>query len=323
MGYSLIEPIEREQLVSRFVQAHGEYLPQTLPDIRTLLELYYSDSSSQFPVQRFARYLSTVLPFTDMTRSVRACREAISSVTLLTAYAAASWSAADNHLAVAQAWLTTCVTLLRFACTRTLDSGVWLVSYELALEVARVALASLAKEAAEAEDLVLPDVVDGFVYSSRAQLVSGFIAGYFLSERTLGRIDDSVLEAIRTVVAREAPHATVAGESAVPALLVTACALGQLGKVRMAEDMMLDCFRTLARTNQRQSEVALADPYHEIDQVLLRGIPNVSGERRVEDVWCAAEWATEANAGIPQRLGHCVGSVIWSPRLGDCLFPER
>ena len=56
-GWPPIVPIGRDQLLARFVTAHGQYLPQSLPDIRSLLEFYYSDPESLFPVQRFARYL--------------------------------------------------------------------------------------------------------------------------------------------------------------------------------------------------------------------------------------------------------------------------
>ena len=51
LGYPPIEPIERDQLLARFVDAHGSYLPQSLPDIRTLIELYYSDPASLFPCE--------------------------------------------------------------------------------------------------------------------------------------------------------------------------------------------------------------------------------------------------------------------------------
>ena len=267
-----IEPIERDHLLARFVAAHGSYLPQSLPNIRTLLDLYYSDPASLFPVKRFAEYLVSILPFPPKRASVSACRQAITSVTLLTAYAAASWTQSENHLCVAQAWLTACITLMRFAAVRTLDTQKWLGSYELAFEAARVALAELSREADQAEDLVVPDLIEGFVYPSRALLVSGFLGAYLLSERTLGDVDESVTERVRTVLTREAPHVKIVGESDVPALMITACTLGQLGQIQTSEGMMLSLVRTLSMLNQRRSDKALADPYHDTEQVLLQQI---------------------------------------------------
>ena len=230
-GWPPIELIERDQLVARFVAAHGTYLPQSLPDVRTLVELYYSDPASLFPVKMFAGYLSEILPFPPQNASVPACRQAIASVTLLTAYAAASWTRSENHLCVAQAWLTACVTLMRFAAVRTLDTRLWLGSYELALEAARVALASLSKEAAHAKDCVVFDLIDGLVHPARALLVSGFLSAYFLSERTLGDVDEPATERVRTILTRETSHVQIVGESAAPAFMMVACSLEQLGQI--------------------------------------------------------------------------------------------
>ena len=264
-----IEPIEHDQLLARFVAAHGKYLPQSLPEIRILLEFYYGDPTSLFPVKQFARYLSKILPFPPQDASIPACRQAIASLTLLTAYAASSWMRKENHLGVAQAWLTACITLMRFAAVRNLDTQPWLGSYKLALEAARVALASLSKEAAHAEDLVVSDLVDGLVYPSRALMVSGFLGAYFLSERTLGDVDESATERVRTLLKREASFVQVVGESDVPALMITACALEHLGQIQTGEKMMLSFVRSLSKRNQRKSDEALADPYHDTEQVLL------------------------------------------------------
>ena len=264
-----MEPVEREQLVTRFVAAHGKYLPQALSDIRTLLELYYSEGASLFPAKSFSRYLSAILPFPPDTASVPECRRAIASVTLLTAYAVGSWTRSDNHLAVAQAWLIACVCILRFAIVRKLDSRLWLSSYELAFEGARVSLAALSKEAADARDLVVPDLADGLVYPSRALLVCGFLGAYLLSERTLGEVPRSTSERVRTVLTREFSHIKVVGESGVAAFLATATAFEQLGDVQRGGDMMLSLVKMLSIANQRHSPQALADPYHELEQVLL------------------------------------------------------
>jgi hypothetical protein len=268
-GWPAVEPIEREQLLTRFVAAHGKHLPQALPEIRTLLELYYSDAGAQFPVAVFARYLSGLLPFPPQPSSIPESRRAVASAALLTAYAAASWTRSENHLAVAQAWLTACACILHFAAARKLESKLWLASYGLAFEAVRTSLAALSKEAAEARDLIVPDLADGIVYPSRALLICGFLGAYLLSERTLGQVEPSTSDHVRTVLTREAPSIQVAGESGVPAFFITALAFGQLGEVQRSEGMMLSLVRSLSKANQRDSKEALADPYHDLEQVLL------------------------------------------------------
>lgn len=268
-GWPLIEPIEREQLLTRFTAAHGKYLPQSLPEMRTLLELYYSDPQSAFPVRSFVAYLSGILPFPPAEPSVPECRRAVASAALLTSYAASSWTRCENHLSVAQAWLAACITLLRFAAVRQLDGSIWSGTYEIAVEAARVSLAALSKEASEAMDLVVPDIVDGLVYGSRSLLVCGFLGAYFLSERALDTFDASITERVRTVLLRELKYVRLAGESDVPLFLLLASALEQLGEIKAAQATMLSLVRTISKFNQRHSPMALADPYHDTEQVLL------------------------------------------------------
>ena len=310
-GWPPIEPIEREQLLAKFVAAHGKYLPQSLPDIRTLLEFYYGDPASLFPAKQFARFISTVLPFPPRNASNSDCRQAIASVTLLTAYSAASWTREENHLCVAQAWLTACITLMRFSAARSLDTQLWMGSYKLALEAARVSLGSLSRETASAEDLVMPDLVEGLIYPSRALLVCGFVGAYLLSERTLGDFDKSATNHVRTILTREVSHVRTVGESDAPAFMMTACALEQLGQIQTAETMMLALVRTLSTLNQRQSPEALADPYHDTEQILLHELgadSDLEGEEfdgRSYMLHTAIEW-------LARRLLRQHLAMMWS-----------
>ena len=235
LGYPALEAFERQHLLSRFLKAHGTYLPQELTDIRALLELYYAEPSALFPVRRFASYLTTLMPFPPKEPSRTDGRRAVASAAFLTAYAAHSWTRKNNHLCVAQAWLTFCLTLLRFAEVSGLDDAEWRTSYELALETARAALASLSKEAAEAPDLVIPDLTEGLVYPSRALLIYGYLSGYWLSERTLGPVDEAITDRIRLVLGRESDHTRVVGECDIPAFFELSCALGQVGYIRPSE----------------------------------------------------------------------------------------
>lgn len=262
-----IEPVEREQLVFRFIAAHGTYLPQALPDIKTLLELYYADPTTLFHPKAFAEYLTKLLPFSVAKPSPLECRRAIASAALVTTYAAASWTKADNHLCVAQAWLTFCVTVLRLAAVFDLEEAAWRGPYDIALHAARSSLASLAREAAESQDLVVPHMMEGLVYPSRAVLICGFLSAYLLSERTLGHVESDLLERVRTAIVREKTYIKLVGESAIPAFMELACALGQVGEFFAGETMMLALVANLSVSNRRHSESALADPYHDLEQI--------------------------------------------------------
>ena len=280
LQYPAVEPVEREHLLSRFMAAHGAYLPQSLSDIRALLELYYADPSTLFPSRSFAAYLTTLMPFPPAQPSRPQRRQAVASAALLTAYAAKSWTEAENHLCAASAWLTFCITVLRFAEVCQLDTTEWRTSYDLALDAARALLASLSHETSEAPDLAVPDLADGLFYPSRSLLICGYLSAYWLSERTFGPVDDSITERVRHVLLRESEYTRLVGECDVPAFFELSCVLGQLGEVAPAESRMVALASTLATVNKRHSSEALPDPYHDLEQILMR---QVSGDSDFDD----------------------------------------
>ena len=269
LGYPAVEAFERDHLLSRFIAAHGTYLPQGLSDMRALIELYYAEPSTLFPVRTFAAYLTDLMPFPPAESSGPDRRRAVTSAALLTAYAAKSWTQAENHLGTAQAWLTFSATLLRFAEVYQLEETEWRTSYDLALETARASLASLSKEAAEASDVAIPDLTEGLFYPSRALLICGYLSAYWLSERTFGTVDATITDRVRLVLLRECEHTRLVGECDVPAFFELSCALGQLGNVQSAEVRMLALASTLATVNKRDSLRALPDPYHDVEQILM------------------------------------------------------
>jgi len=269
LGLAPIEPIEQEQLLGRFMTAHGQFLPQELPDVRELLDLYYADAARIFPIRTFASLLGRILPFAVHDPPVSECRRAVGAATLLTAYAVSNWQSKENNLSAAQGWLTSCSVILHFAAAKGLPENVWLPSYELAFEAARVQLAGLLNEAKERSDLGLGDLTDGLVYPSRALLICGYLASYFLSERLLGDTD-SIRADVGGVLRRERQYVRLTGE-ADSALLFSMCAaLEQCGEIQQAEALILLLARTLSQLNQRHSRSALPDPYHATEQVLLR-----------------------------------------------------
>lgn len=307
-----LEPVEREHLLGRFIAAHGAYLPQSLPDIRTLLELHYCDAASVFPVRSFAIYLNGILPLPPQEVSVPERRRAVASAALLTAYAADGWTRADNHLSIAQAWLTLCICIQNFAESTGMSPPDWEPTHDLALEAARTALASLSREAASAEDVAIPDLTEGLVYPSRALLISGFLAAYMLSERTLDPEQNDVTERVRTVLLRERANVLLTGECEVPHYMLLCAALEHCGEVRPSELMMLSLVYTLATSNRRHSEVALPDPYHDVEQILLQ---RVSGE---------SDLATEEFDGRSYGLNVAVEWVarrLWRRHLA-AMWPE-
>jgi hypothetical protein len=169
---------------------------------------------------------------------------------------------------VAEGWLVLAFSTLRCAELQELDEEDWCLSFELARDSARKELSQLVTEASTAEDLVIPDLVDGLVYPARAALVCGYVAAYFLSERCY-RDNPQLGEQTRELLLRELEYLQFPGEAGAPFLLMIATALEVLNQPSEAAKLMVIWAAALTKANAPGSKSGAADPYHSISEVLL------------------------------------------------------
>lgn len=262
----VLEAIEKPQLLGRFITANGRFWPSEPEDINALLRFYVNDGLGTFPTREFSGFLLQILGDKSEDLSENTASRSISSAVLMTAYATAAWQRRKNNLGVAQGWLTTCVAILYFAATRDLSENLWVDSYSLALSSAREELNLLLHEAVDAEDLVIPDLVEGSVYGSRALLICGFIAGYFLSEHYLE--ESAPDDIVARLLMREARYIKILGEYAAPFILHVGSALELLGYPVEGRTLVFRYAESVAKRNQPRSADALPDPYHSLDECL-------------------------------------------------------
>lgn len=268
-GIPSIEVVEREQLAARFVAAQGAYLPSEPADLSNLLKFYLNDGRGPFPIPEMLALIEDTMMPKRASPSGADFARGIGSALLLTAYATAPWQRRENHLAVAEAWLSLCCAILQVAVENKLVEDVWKKSYDLAFAAARGALRELLDEAAATEDLVIPDLVEGMVYPTRALLVCGYLAAFYLSERELGA-DSNIADAVRKVLLRELPYMKVIGESAAPYVTAVGTALEVLGEHQQGRLFVARYARGVATANQNRSPDAIPDPYHSFEDCLKR-----------------------------------------------------
>ena len=257
--------VELTELVGRFVRAHGQFYPSDPKDVRQFLSFHLDEGVGLFPVQEFDAFLENLIP---RDRGA-ALDRAVASAVLFTAYAAGPWERLENHFAIAQAWLTIALVILRRRASTGESPGL-AESYSLARDAAGGALAALTREAANAEDLIIPSFVEGQIYGSRALVVCGAIAARFLDlNATSEGCPIEVQDLTRQVLVRELPFIRIPGESAIPYLYAIVCALEALGERDAAVMTMARATAELVKSNQPDSDEPAADPYHSIEEELL------------------------------------------------------
>lgn len=270
-GLPPIRLVEREHLVGRFVAANQQYLPTEPEDLNSLLQFYLSDGHGPFPTRELARLLAEIQVPKRANRNNQDFSRAVASSVLLTSYVCAPWERLDNHLAVAEAWLTLALQVLRVAASHSLPDEVWKESFALAVAAGRGRLRSLLDECSSLEDLVVPDLVEGVVYPMRAIKVCGWMAAFYLSERALDS-EQQIEAAVRALLVRELPYVKASGEAETAPILMMATALPVLDEADHAIRLALTYSIALARLNGLGSGGdALPDPYHAPEENLLRG----------------------------------------------------
>jgi hypothetical protein len=276
MGLGLLAVIEKEQLISRFRKAYGQYIPTEANDLNVLFQLLTHSGESPPAVSAFFALQNSVIKLGSAQQS-KTNRRAYAAALLLTAYAVGPFERRQNHLGVAYAWLALAAAVLSSANVTKMPETDWADTYALAMQSARSSLIQLLEEATDTEDLVIPHLADGFVYGSRAALVCGFVAALFLSARMTDTADD-LAQKSKQLLKRELRLLRIDGEAAVPLFLLIASALDALGEPSLAANLVANCAHTLVTTNAPGSEDARPDPYHSLEDCLKFHI----GERSIE-----------------------------------------
>jgi hypothetical protein len=195
-------------------------------------------------------------------------RRSLTSATILTSYATGPWQRSNNYLGVSEGWLTLAFAVLATAELKGLNEDDWLVSFELARDSARRELAHLVAEASAAQDLVIPDIVDGLIYPARAAVVCGYSAAFYLAERELADVSQ-LRESIKALLLRELEYIQSPGEAGASLLLMIATALELMNDPLGAGKIVVDWARALTIANHPESKNAAPDPYHSINEILL------------------------------------------------------
>jgi hypothetical protein len=322
IGAPIIELVERPQLVARFVEAHGQFLPSEPSDLARLLKFYVADGREPFPVGLLLDYLRESISPPRSRPTKREFSRAIGSALLLTAYASGPWERIENHLGVAQAYLALACEILRVASTEGLEEAAYAESYELALATARGRLNELLVEASAKQDFVIPDLVEGVVYSTRVLMVCGYLGAYYLAEREL-EDGAKIEESVRAVLLRELPYVRVVGEAGIGHVLVIGTALDLMGAQVEGRTLVAKYFGAVVMSNQEEGEAApLPTPYTSLEEALKNAVgaeldedPDEQFDGRAYTAHVAAEWL--ARRGERRTLEE-----FWKPltRLTLCEF---
>lgn len=260
-GANPLTLVARDELVSRFVKAHGNYLPRDPANFSVFLDLVVKSGRDPFPKGSFAEFLESILPLGDKPRPKhKDVERAISSAVLLTTYITQGCVREDNHWALFEVWITTASYILAIAEHHGVPASHWAISFELAELGAIRALEGLAEECENDKRLFTQGnpLTDGRCYGPRMTILCGLLAALNLYRRLRKLPVNPFVQGFLNTYLHKV---NLWGESAVPYLWVAALELEQYGYHRDAEGLLLLVLSSIVTVNG-QMKRALPNPYY-------------------------------------------------------------
>ena len=101
-GVPELEIIQGHELLKKFLNIHGTFLPTNVPDLRTFLELFMFDGRELLNKKLFASFLESIL-FTKGESDLQLGRKIASSI-LLTQYVLEPFESQSNHVSIVEGW---------------------------------------------------------------------------------------------------------------------------------------------------------------------------------------------------------------------------
>ena len=259
-GAKPVQLIARDELVSRFVKAHGSYLPRDPTEFSVFLDLVVKGGKDPFAKANFARFLESILPLNARPRpKFRDIERALSSVVLLTTYVTQGCVRENNNWALFEAWVMVASYILAIAEHHAVPAAHWTTPFELSELGAVRALEALADECEKNTTLFTQGnpLTDGAVYGPRITILCGLLAALNLRRRIRG---EPIHPYVQDFLNGHLRKVNLWGESAVPYLWLAALESEQRGQHTVAEGLLFQVLTAIVEVNGRKGR-ALPSPY--------------------------------------------------------------
>ncbi|MGO4478047.1 hypothetical protein AB4Z32_17505 [Massilia sp. 2TAF26] len=330
-GYrSQLELLSRGDLLAWVKDSNVQVWPSELVNIKGLLEMALHDGRDLLPLGRLASLLEEILALRDTDNALRQAElyRAVSSAALVTGICLNNFEDAENHLAVAFAWVLFSVNVIG-ACTRAAlpPNGRVKAALDLADEAIKDALVALFDEANDNPSLVEGDpFADVELQNWRRCLLNSLFSAlcYFPDESEEARQrKNSIREWIKS-----STGAYVWGEGAVPASLIHWFALRELTGDNDAwfEKQVGALLRLIMSSNQIKSDRALPVPYYDFATILrarLGLLPTDESVAFQADSFAGNSFMAEGLMHLLAAMGdkeECVSAWANFTRLGHKRF---
>jgi hypothetical protein len=302
-----LQLITSNELVARFVKAHGRYLPNTPENFALFVDLLGKTGTAPLDKEMFSTFLETVLPLNLKRPVFREIQRAIASAVLLTTYIVQRSEHARNHWAIFEAWVMLGAYILALQQKYELPDQWWTGSFDLTEMAAVQALENLYKECKHNEQMFTQGspLIDGYFYRARITILIGLLSSLSFYYRLKINSWDGH-EFIRDFIQWYRPYIKLWGESGVPYLLLGTIVLEQSGDHTMACRLIASMIDSICKANGSKGN-GTASPYYGPEAALR---PQVGLGRPISESFTGHAYTVEP-------------LILWAARRGMRLQLEQ
>ncbi|QLC50079.1 hypothetical protein HWN40_07405 [Methanolobus zinderi] len=262
-----LEVITVSQLVSKFVDVHGSFLPVQPSDFRVFLELFLSEGTGPLKAELYVDFLKSILVI-ENAKKIELQRRIASSI-LLTQYALQPYETKNNYVSAIEGWTILCSYIFRLVDEFQIEEKYWKNSYEIILSKINDLLNLLKSEFLGRDNYIEGSSLGdgGLLYKSRLTIVLGWLSAFELFNKVVKddyQIDNRVYDSIKALY----PNNTwFWGESATPFFVMMSFLSWEVEDKQLANGIISNLILDITYGNAYDG-IGTPDPYISLEKIL-------------------------------------------------------
>ncbi len=266
-NFSYLDTISGSDLLHYFIEAQGQFLPSSLEDLHSFLELFLANGRDFLDKGKLFGFLDDRI-FGDVVKRRSDALNAISGSIILASYLFRPYEVSENYYALFEGWTALAASIVRYAHINDIKPDGWRPSFDLAFSEILRHLLLLRDEVLERQDFLEGDTLgDGsWMYRARATMVLGTLSAL---EVHLSHTEENYVpnERVQALLRKNGKILWFWGESAFPFFFHMLSFLELSGEKAMAAQFLTMMFLAAVNENSHEDR-GLPSPYYGPEAIL-------------------------------------------------------
>lgn len=273
-----LNTLVKGEMFQQLTELGEGFWPPTLRQTESFLNLFLRDGSEPLDKTTFCTILEGLLHLTPESKQLppASASKAIAEAALAAAILTSNSARVQNHFAEIEAWTCFLSHLLAAAQRWNLPNNDWSQMSDLAATIIWMRLGELADEVIERKHWLEGDSLPDYEFvRPRLTLLRGVLSVLVLKHLEMPCMSEEKAQSLRSFCTGNNPPSVLWGEGAIPQFLAVVWLLRRIGQSFQTDQLLAQLIYGIAVANQSDSQVALPNPYWDVQSVLTRklGLP--------------------------------------------------